>query len=222
MSAEEEQEETIIEYARFHGLTSDYVAEPTPLSDIAALRELCEDSLSDDTGLTQIHCQPPLVADERITVDKDTARLLAGANTGFLNSKALGDTITALSDIRRRQKLKLELPILRTEPDADFASFKVHRLEGLDHASVPSEPLDDERDEGVQWPSTLTTLPGHILKECKSEKIQVHKGTLLYIQAALNNDWMEEDQQAMLYSQTMYKRVCYPSFVLYLVPSGQF
>jgi len=222
MSAEEDQEETIIEYARFHGLTSDYIAESMPLSDIAALQKLCEDSLSDDTGLTQIHCQPPLVADERLTVDKDTARLLAGANTGFLNSKALGDTITALSDIRRPQKLKLELPILRTEPDSDFASFKVHRVEGLEDASVPSEPIDDERDEGVQWPSTLTTLPDHIMKECKSEKIQVHKETLLYMQAALNNDWMEEDQQVLLYSQMTYKRVCCPSFVLYWIPSRQF
>jgi hypothetical protein len=132
MSSEADAEETIIEYARFHGLTSDYLAEPLPFSDIEALRELGENRPSDDTGLTQIQYRPPSITDERLTVDKGAARLLAGANDGFLNPKALNDTITGLLDCRRPRKLELELPVLRTEPDFDFAAFKRHSLEEIE------------------------------------------------------------------------------------------
>lgn len=196
------EEETIIEYARFHGLASEGL---DPLSSsLAALRDSCESPLSDDAGLAQIHFQPPSITDERLTVDKDAARLLAGANTSLLDSK---DTIPAALSDNRRKKSKLELPLLRSDPDSDFASFKAQTFEEAKDAYLPFEPIDEENDGGVLWPSRLTNLPSDLITKCTSEKIKVLKETLLYMQTALTNNWTEEDQKASICNELSYNKV---------------
>jgi hypothetical protein len=70
------------------------------------------------------------------------------------------------------------------------------------------EPLDDEMDVGLEWPQKLKTLPSKLLDELKSEKIELMKETLIYLQASVRGTWTEDDDKKKWESATLYKKAC--------------
>ncbi|OBT43546.1 hypothetical protein VE00_06798 [Pseudogymnoascus sp. WSF 3629] len=206
MSSQEDEEEPIVEYARFHGLSIDPLRDPPPLSHIERPLHTYEKDISDDSHLPQINYQLILPTDERLTIDKGAEKLLAGANGVFLDQGTI-DKITAAASVRpRRQKLKLELPLLRSDPDADLATFKQRQNPCISDESFIYEPLDIEKDEGIQWPSRFANLPNSLTKDCSMEKITVTRDTMVYLQAVLKDNWSKEDTKDFLASQPSYKR----------------
>ncbi|OBU00441.1 hypothetical protein VE01_01450 [Pseudogymnoascus verrucosus] len=206
MSSQEDEEEPIVEYARFHGLSIDPLRDPPPLSHIESLFQTYEKDISDGFHLSQINYRPILPTDERLTIDKGAEILLAGANGVFLDQGTM-DKITAAASVRpRRQKLKLELPLLRTDPDADLAAFRQRQNPCISDESFIYEPLDIEKDEGIKWPSRFANLPNSLTKDCRMEKITVTRDTMVYLQTALKDNWSKEDTKDLLASQSSYKR----------------
>lgn len=216
MSSEEDVEETIIEYARFHGLASDCLTEPLPQSHIEKLHQNSGDTLTDDSDLKQVEYRPIPKLEERLTVDKGAALLIAGASGGFLDQKAIEKTIRDVSGAPKLRRLKIELPLLKTDPDVDFAAFRQQNLAPIEDGKLIYEPIDDEKDEGLQWPSDLTSFPGNILKDCSSERFEVLKETLVYMQITLKDNWSNQDRNELLSTQSSHKRVRDHSLMLYL------
>jgi hypothetical protein len=209
MSSQEDEEEPIVEYARFHGLSIDPLRDPSALSHIESLLHTYENDVPKDSHLPQINYQPTLPTDERLTIDKGAEKLLAGANGVFLDQDTI-NKITAAASVRpRRQKLKLELPLLRTDPDADLAAFRQRQDPCISDENFIYEPLDIEKDEGIQWPSRFANLPNSLTKDCSVEKITVTRDTMIYLQAVLKDNWSKEDTKDFLASQSSYKRVCF-------------
>jgi hypothetical protein len=207
MSFEEYAEESIVEYARFHGLSKDPPRGPLPLSHIESLMHTFEKTALDDSHLKQIKYQPIPQLGERLTIDKGAEILLAGAS-GVLLDQSTIEKITAAASIRpRRQNLKLEIPLLKTDPDADLRAFKKRQNASLKDEKFIYEPLDIENDEGLQWPSRFANLPEETMKACSMEKITVTRDTMVYLQAALKDSWSRDDTNELLWSQSSYKRV---------------
>lgn len=208
MSSQEDEEESIVEYARFHGLSVDPLQDPFPLSHSESIIHTFEKAVLDDSHLEQIEYRPIPQTDEGLTVDKDAAILLAGANGVFLDQSTIDKITAAASTILRRQKLKLELPLLRTDPDADLGAFKQRQNPCICDGNFIYEPLDNEKDEGVQWPSRLANLPNAMLKECTMEKLTVTRDTMVHLQAASKDNWSRENTNYLLRNLLSYKRVC--------------
>lgn len=207
MSFEEYGEESVVEYARFHGLSKDPLRGPLPLSHIESLMHTFQKAALDDSHLEQIKYEPIPQLDERLTIDKEAEILLAGASGVFLDQSTI-DKITAAASIRpRRQNLKLEIPLLKTDPDADLRAFKKRQNPNLSDENFIYEPLDIEKDEGLQWPSRFANLPEETMKSCSMEKITVTRDTMAYLQAALKDNWSRDDTNDLLWSQSSYKRV---------------
>ncbi|KFY48799.1 hypothetical protein V495_01003 [Pseudogymnoascus sp. VKM F-4514 (FW-929)] len=206
MSFDEYVEESIVEYARFHGLSKDPLRGPLPLSYIESLMHTFEKAALDDSHPEQIKYEPIPQLNERLTIDKEAEILLADAR-GILLDQSTIDKITAAASIRpRRQNLKLEIPLLKTDPDADLRDFKKRRNPNLSDENFIYEPLDIEKDEGLQWPSRFANLPEEIMKACSMEKITVTRDTMVYLQAALKDNRSRDDTNDLLWSQSSDKR----------------
>lgn len=209
MSSQEDEEEPIVEYARCHGLSIDPLQDPPPLSHIKSLLYTYKKDASDDSHLPQIKYQPIPQIEESLEIYKDAELFLAGARGLFLDKSTIDKITTEASTVLRRQKLKLELPLLKTDPDADLRAFKKRQIPCISGENLIYEPLDIEKDEGLQWPSRFLDLPNAILKECSREKITMTRDTMVYLQKALKDDWSTEDNENLIRSLSMYKRVCY-------------
>ncbi|OBT88292.1 hypothetical protein VE02_03427 [Pseudogymnoascus sp. 03VT05] len=206
MSSQEDEEDPIVEYARFHGLSIDPLQDPSPLSHIESLLHTYKNGVLDDSHLSQINYQPILPTDERLTIGKGAKILLAGANGVFLDQNII-DKITAAASVRpRRQKLKLELPLLKTDPDVDIEAFRQRQDPCISGENFIYEPLDIEKDEGLQWPSRFANLPNSLTKDCSVEKITVTRDTMVYLQSVLKENWSKEDAKYLLASQYPYRR----------------
>ncbi|KFY07586.1 hypothetical protein V492_07001 [Pseudogymnoascus sp. VKM F-4246] len=205
MSSQEDQEELIVEYARFHGLSINPLRDPLPLSHIESLFHTYEKNIS-DSHLKQIEYRPIPEADEHLTIDKGAEILLAGASGVFLDQNTIDKITKAASTVLKRRKLKLELPLLKTDPDTDIRAFKQQQNPCISDANFIYEPLDNEKDEGLQWSSRFVNLPKAVLKECSTERITVTRETMVYLQDGLKDSWSREDTNELLRSQSSYKR----------------
>ncbi|OBT68543.1 hypothetical protein VE03_01695 [Pseudogymnoascus sp. 23342-1-I1] len=206
MSSQDDEEESIVEYARFHGLSVDPLRDPLPLSHIESLLHTFEKAASDDSHLPQIKYRPIPQTDECLTVDKGAEILLAGASGVFLDQSTIDKITAAASTVLRRPKLKLELPLLRSDPDADLEAFRQRQNPCIGDGNFIYEPLDNEKDEGLQWPSRFANLPKAIVKDCSTEKITVTRDTMVYLQAALKDNWSRENANDLLQNLSSYKR----------------
>jgi hypothetical protein len=195
------------QYGRLHGLSVDHLAEPLPISHIEALREHIPESLTDDTNLSHIDLPVHVNTQETLNLDKRGAELLQGANNGLIAPEELEDIIFPLLDTRQTKKLRLETPLLRTDHESDFRNFARWEISHFKDGCLPWEPLDDEMDVGLEWPKRLKDLPVKLLRELESEKIEMQKDTLSYLQASIKGTWTAEDERKVWESATSYKRV---------------
>jgi hypothetical protein len=198
---------TAVQYARLHGLSVDHLAEPPPTPHIRALQEQIPEGLSDDTDLPHIDLPSYVNAQETLSLDKRGAELLRAANNGLSTPEELEDIIFSLLDTRQMKRLQLETPLLRTDHDSDIRSFASWENSHFKDRCLPWEPLDDEMDVGLEWPKRLKSLPTMMMKELESEKIEMYKDTLVYLQLTIKGSWTAEDERKVWDSVTLYKGV---------------
>jgi hypothetical protein len=198
-----------LDYARLHGIATDHIKESLPLSHIQTLQSLNTISLADDSNLFSIEHQKVPNLEERLFLDKDAAIFIARARQGLANSETIDADIVRLCDVRKTRKLKMEPPLLRTDPDCDFRAFA--QFEQLDirdgYGRLPAEPVDDERDDSLAWPSYLLNLRKKLWDECEKEKISLVKEDLLYLQHTLKDHWTTQDNEELIAKESAYIRV---------------
>jgi hypothetical protein len=110
---------------------------------------------------------------------------------------------------RRSRGKRLELPLLKTDHEIDCKEFA--RREGfeikLKDVKLPLEMIDDERDEGLEFPTGSWDRGAELIEELSREKLSVKKETLFYIQDALKIEWDGEVEKEVWASVQNYKRV---------------
>jgi hypothetical protein len=209
----DEPEPSIVEYARFYGISIDHNAAFPAQDELDDLLQTTPAELENDARLPQlqpVEIEPP---EDRITLEKEGAKAIREADTGPLEHAEYQKLLRRLCRERKRTpKLKCELPLLKTLHEVDYQEFKQTIEKGrevdLDQLkTLPFEPLDDEKDEGLEFPSMYHDVPAVLLKQAEKEKIGVSKDAMLVLACALKNDWSEEDNKKLLMSQITYKRV---------------
>ncbi|KAL8780349.1 MAG: hypothetical protein Q9194_000978 [Teloschistes cf. exilis] len=172
----------VAQYALDHGLSRDHLA-INPL-DLLPLPDdtIAEQDNDDDWKMLQAAAASP--PPEPLVAVKEALVFLAATNAHqYEGYQFEGHDVTPTY---RDRKGKLELPLLRTDHEADMVSF-VHKIEpNLAHEFIPAETVDDELDEGLGWPSYCQVLPDKVFQDVQNEKLEVDKDVLAYMIAALD------------------------------------
>lgn len=203
----EADETPVLQYARLKGLSRDHLAEQFPWRHIAALQARVPDQLTSDSELPQLDLQS-LTADlptkERLFLTKEGAQLLVATTIAEKDE----DVLTPLLQSRRAKRMKLELPLLRTDHEQDCRQFA--KTEGfeprLGGIRLPEETVDDDKGEGFTIPSQYWDLGDSFMDNVREEKLIVSKETLTYIKGIYRDEWTDVDQEALSLSLE-YKRV---------------
>src|SRR5206468_1087980 len=91
--------------------------------------------------------------------------------------------------------LKQEVPLLKTDSELDLLSFGSAALPNLKNLKIPFETTDEERDEGLEWPSEYHAYPAQCDEKANTEKITISKEVLVYLQDAVRDTYLPEDSE---------------------------
>ncbi|KAG0652450.1 hypothetical protein D0Z07_0336 [Hyphodiscus hymeniophilus] len=203
---DEEEDISPLEYARKNGLSRNYLQEPYLgfNLDVYGDRQV---GLADDSQLPRFDLTANITTNERLTISKDAAILLASVSHEE-TSEWVDNTVLQMIDTRNCKKLKLELPLLRTDNETDcktFARRKGFEIE-LKDVRFPLEMVEEVNNGGLGFSASMWTKGDEILKTLRREKLEVTRETLVYLQKSLLNDWTDEDEKKMRETVPTYKR----------------
>ena len=197
-------EPTIIEYARFHGLVRDHCESP-PLERLD-LSENLRSSLDDPPELFHIDLAKAQLPQERWAVDASAASLLSSIVESAQQPPLYSDEELGI-DRHRVRRMKLELPLLRSDHELDVLRFRSPIVPDLENEFLPLETVDVEEDEGIEWPSSYYALPDEFTKKASSEKIEASKDGCLYLQQTLKYDLEGLEHGTFDFNDSPYKKV---------------
>jgi hypothetical protein len=205
-SSEEEEGISPLEYARRNGLACNHLAEPIPLP-YASIPNGIDGGTTDDSHLYQLEF-PNCSTDERPPLSRDAAMLLAWVSAPE-KEESIDSAALSLLGSGQSKKRHLELPLLKSDHEIDCKQFA--RREGFEiklaDVKLPLEMVDDEKDEGLVFPTKLWDKGSHIMEELKKEKLPVTKGTLTYLSVALKVEWDQDVEDQVWASVHTYKKV---------------
>ncbi|KAL9102705.1 MAG: hypothetical protein Q9163_002167 [Psora crenata] len=202
----QESQPSIFEYARFHGLTKDHL-EHHPLDAISCPDDFWQ-QLEDTPDLFCIDASNGTVPAERMSMDAETASILAQLAEPLSEQPPKFDDDVDV-DTHRLQKLKQEPPLLFTDHESDMQWFARQNVPDLESEFLPLEAIDEEADEGLEWPQKYQELPRHIWDKIESEKLSMSSEVLLYLQQTLkwHPEGVEHASFEEAHDEPNYKRM---------------
>ncbi|KAJ4312450.1 hypothetical protein N0V94_007425 [Neodidymelliopsis sp. IMI 364377] len=209
-STVEEEEPSVLEYAREAGICNDYTNELPSLHDLStSLKNAFDQDPRDpfDDDLANAATAAVQLTRQRLSIARDVALLLKevlSLRDAAPNGDANGD-----DDRRRILELKMEMPVLST--DAEIGMLGFGRREELDlrdlRTRLPSEDVDEENDEGFGWPVEYLAYPALYDRKIKGEKLAVTMGDLSFLQGAVRDEYTTEDYKKMIEEDLKARRV---------------
>ncbi|KAI4262946.1 MAG: hypothetical protein L6R42_001892 [Xanthoria sp. 1 TBL-2021] len=180
-----ENEPSVLDYARYYGISKNHL-EVDPLQQgLVPPPDEPQAPLPLDTETPWLRLSPSIAAPppERLTAVKEASALLAVTHPKQYDHLVL-DAIDLFPAHRIRHS-KVELPLLRSDHEMDMRHF-VHPIEpDLAEEFIPFEKVDDEQDEGLEWPSYCYAWPELYFRKAQNEKLEVGRDVFAYMNAAL-------------------------------------
>lgn len=181
-----ENEPSILDYARYYGISKNHLeVDPLQQGLVPPLDEP-QPPLQLNTETPWLQLSPSITAPprERLTAVKEASALLAVTHPKQYDDLVL-DAVDLFPTYRIRQS-KVELPLLRSDHEMDMRHF-VHRIEpNLAEEFIPFEKVDDEQDEGLEWPSYCYAWPDLYFRTAQNERLEVGRDVFAYMNAALD------------------------------------
>ena len=172
----QDDEPSVLEYARFYGLTVNYLA-TCPIQQ--CIRDLDRIESDDEPMLLEAEGSPAQIQNERILIPKNALALLSNVTTA--QGQVLHDGLP-LPKIHRSRDMKVELPLLRTDPEVDMQDHPHRVMPELAKELIPLEKVEDGKDESLQWSGCSHSLPAKVNAKLASELLTISKNTILYLQ----------------------------------------
>ncbi|KAI1809714.1 hypothetical protein GGS20DRAFT_590315 [Poronia punctata] len=162
------------------------------------------DGLVDDSSLPKLHIATPRLQ-EHIGISKASIELLAAA----LEHERPGTRehekcppLTRYEARKRRDKLKLELPLLSHDPDDDLCqlarAIQEQRQPNISSFIFPPERLSKAADESLEFPDAARKFRDTMWDSVQQEKLDVPKLALYQLAQSLRDDWHEEENREVL------------------------
>ena len=181
---------SVLEYARHHGLAFDHRAEDLE-NEISMLGDEGGRGAFDTADLLKFI---PSEGDELLTEAKfqlnDRERALLAAS---IRPPAAPAWDSLLPNPHRIRDLKLEVPILSTDHEADMKTFSQKQSLDLEDLGISLATIDGDKDGLLCLPSEITDLAEQWDSEVAGEKLQATKDVLLWLQKTLRDPCKTED-----------------------------
>lgn len=197
-----------MEYARLHGIARDHLTEPVGYLELIEMQELANGSICDDSDLPRFDFGPEIKVEERLTCSKEAALLISS-----IARETPPEEIKAITapffNPPRRNKTKLELPLLKTDHESEcknFASREGFEI-GLHNVKLPLEAVNEENYEGLSFPSHFWDIGPKVMEEIKVEKLGVTREAMTFLAECIRMEWTEEDEKDMWNTTQTYQRV---------------
>ncbi|KAH7395083.1 hypothetical protein DE146DRAFT_615958 [Phaeosphaeria sp. MPI-PUGE-AT-0046c] len=198
----EDEDWTALDYARHHELTIKYDSGHVSYGDLPVPADNQDDWSPGDLSDVNIADKVSTLTRERLIVSKDAAMLLRAMHElQHAPSSAEG----AEDRYKWMLSLKQELPLLKTDHELDLISFGKPALPVLGDLKIPSEILNEDNDEGFDWPAKYLAYPEQCDKQIKAEKLAVSRDVLLHLQEALADRFSAEDSKELVEQSLQYK-----------------
>ncbi|KAL8673167.1 MAG: hypothetical protein Q9168_002396 [Polycauliona sp. 1 TL-2023] len=182
----EDKEPSVLDYARYYGISKNYL-QVHPLTHAPPPLDEAQSPLQLDTETPWLQWSPSIATTpppERLTAVKEASKLLAATCVQH-HDDSVFDAVD-LNPTYRVRHLKLELPLLRSDHEMDMLNF-VHRIEpDLSKEFIPFEKVDDEKDEGLGWPSYCLGWPEECFQKAQKERLEVPRDVFAYMSTALD------------------------------------
>ncbi|KAF2204645.1 hypothetical protein GQ43DRAFT_364099 [Delitschia confertaspora ATCC 74209] len=197
-----EQDLSVLAYARFHGLCKEYTQELNLQHlDIPSVEDLQSD-LGGSIELPSANILANCIK-ERLIMSKDVMILLRDV----CSEPRLPDDETFTKDNRHKfSRMKHEVPILLTDNELDLRSFGSTDIPKFNSLMIPLEIVDSKNDEGCEWPSYYHTYSKNWDRRIRTEKLTVPKDVLLFLQNAIKDSFTKEDAEEIKAASLSYKR----------------
>ncbi|KAK4948195.1 hypothetical protein LTR28_007501, partial [Elasticomyces elasticus] len=203
--ANSENQPSVLEYARFHKISHDYASQP--IWSAATLPAWAMDIHANTTDLEEssdLQALARIREEERLELTREEALLLKDA----MVLPQLADPMERiLAQRQRRQEIRIELPLLRSDHDLDMIRFAKRRPIDLSNVNFPFEHVDEEKDEGIGWPSKFLTLPAEKQLEIDTEKLEIPRESLLYLRGVTMATLGAADLEEAVKHEITYKWV---------------
>lgn len=203
----EEIDPTPLDYARMNGLARNYLAEK--YAEVEAIQQDTVLDLLPDSHIPQFKLGEEIKVEERISVSKDGATLLASIARAETVEIIDALIIPMLEPKKNIATLKLELPLLRSHHKTDCKNFG--KREGFEirlrDVKLPLEAVNEEAGQGLGLPARFWDIGPQVLEQLKAEKINISKDGLSCLQESLKVVWTKEDSQGLWNSEVKYNRV---------------
>ena len=204
---EEYEDLSPLEYARKNKLSRNHLEAPVFGPSIERLKKGGTE-LTDDSHLPQFELTANVNADERLTISKYAAKLIASVSCEE-SSDWVDNAMLQMIDTRKCKNLKVELPLLRSDHETDCKKFS--RRDGfeikLEDVVLPLEMVDEINNGGLGFSPIMWNREVEILEVLKKEKLEVTRDTMKYLTNTLKSDWTEEDERRIWHSVRIYKKV---------------
>ena len=211
LEGEIDDEPPALQYARSNGLARDHLADQLVFSELAKLQIAVQLSLADDIELHQFDFGSELKVEERVTISREGAQLLVCITQEDATEAIDALVLPMLKTKNIVKRTRLELPLLKTDHETDcnnFARRDDFEIKLCD-IKLPLEMVNEENNEGLVWPSRLSSLGVKVVEKLKQEKVSISRDDLKYLQDTLKNGWTEEDDKNLWKSEQKYRRVSY-------------
>lgn len=171
---------SVLEYARFHRICRDYARNDPldprylPQPPIFLLQDL-----TDPPGCSRVQHNEAPDTSERLEIDAAAVNVLKTVSA----LQTHRPTTEPYSNPRLVRHLKVETPLLNTDHELDSIRFRKRDNLRLSDVKLPIELTDDEKDEGLSWPSQCHGFSEQFYREIESDRLEVQKQALLYLQS---------------------------------------
>lgn len=203
----DDEDLSVLEYARWYGICTDYTSEQFDISSVAApFDDAIDRDLQDpsDDLITNAVC---VLTRERLAVNKEAALLLKAT---FLLQ---GPPVNEILKIDRREwmlSLKQELPVLSSSHELDLLHFGTGTMPDFRNLRIPYEITNEESDEGLQWPTKYLAYPAQCDALAQVERMAVTKDALIFLQNAIRDEYTPEDSDKIKEAALAYEPTVRP------------
>ena len=174
-----EAEPSVLEYARAHGLAYHHRG-TNPLANLGLMDDRSFEPFEDLPDGFLLDEFNACLSTETLSFGKDAMSILASITA----PQRPEDGDVGL-EVRRSRKLKLDLPLVRTDHELDMIEFRRRMDPDLKKELLPMEAIDEEADEGFTWPAKYHGLIDELAKQFESETLAVSNEALLCLRDAL-------------------------------------